>query len=258
MLATHKGRETLEARGAPVWQAWMSGGRYREAAHEVADKCADIIVFGLDIDTAQEQQSDRDDPLDLAQYPEVAALMTHIDGKLLDAIGRLWYRGKGLSAPVETVLMSPPKIRGWQRGEQLAWDEVYTCVRQDLYAFDAHVYEALDFYCPIPSCDCAEVNLHFEPVHPDGARSPGHVNVHLAGRIRLEPETHGDLTRLEQLWAAFCQRHPRYLERLSHRDTLIKATGERLVGPATAEPKVGRNDPCPCGSRKKYKKCCGA
>ena len=25
-----------------------------------------------------------------------------------------------------------------------------------------------------------------------------------------------------------------------------------------AEPKIGRNDPCPCGSGKKYKKCCGA
>ena len=24
-----------------------------------------------------------------------------------------------------------------------------------------------------------------------------------------------------------------------------------------AEAKVGRNDPCPCGSGKKYKKCCG-
>ncbi|WP_422468151.1 SEC-C metal-binding domain-containing protein, partial [Endozoicomonas sp. ALC013] len=22
-------------------------------------------------------------------------------------------------------------------------------------------------------------------------------------------------------------------------------------------PKVGRNDPCPCGSGRKYKKCCG-
>jgi uncharacterized protein YecA (UPF0149 family) len=28
--------------------------------------------------------------------------------------------------------------------------------------------------------------------------------------------------------------------------------------PAVApQQKVGRNDPCPCGSRKKYKKCCG-
>lgn len=23
------------------------------------------------------------------------------------------------------------------------------------------------------------------------------------------------------------------------------------------QPKIGRNDPCPCGSGKKYKKCCG-
>ena len=27
--------------------------------------------------------------------------------------------------------------------------------------------------------------------------------------------------------------------------------------PAVAEPGAGRNDPCPCGSGKKYKKCCG-
>jgi preprotein translocase subunit SecA len=27
--------------------------------------------------------------------------------------------------------------------------------------------------------------------------------------------------------------------------------------PVSTEPKVGRNDPCPCGSGKKYKKCCG-
>ena len=27
--------------------------------------------------------------------------------------------------------------------------------------------------------------------------------------------------------------------------------------PVKAQPKVGRNDPCPCGSGKKYKNCCG-
>jgi preprotein translocase subunit SecA len=30
------------------------------------------------------------------------------------------------------------------------------------------------------------------------------------------------------------------------------------VEQAHAEKPVGRNDPCPCGSGKKYKKCCGA
>lgn len=37
--------------------------------------------------------------------------------------------------------------------------------------------------------------------------------------------------------------------------------GQEEVRPVTVRregPKIGRNDPCPCGSGKKYKKCCGA
>lgn len=34
--------------------------------------------------------------------------------------------------------------------------------------------------------------------------------------------------------------------------------GHELLKPITRQaPKVGRNDPCPCGSQKKFKKCCG-
>jgi len=33
---------------------------------------------------------------------------------------------------------------------------------------------------------------------------------------------------------------------------------DALVAMAHSLPNPGRNDPCPCGSRKKYKKCCGA
>ena len=35
--------------------------------------------------------------------------------------------------------------------------------------------------------------------------------------------------------------------------------GEQIAGPPIVRdgPKVGRNDPCPCGSGKKFKKCCG-
>jgi len=34
-------------------------------------------------------------------------------------------------------------------------------------------------------------------------------------------------------------------------------TRERVAEPVRKGPKVGRNDPCPCGSGKKYKHCCG-
>jgi len=32
---------------------------------------------------------------------------------------------------------------------------------------------------------------------------------------------------------------------------------ERKIEPIRVEKKIGRNDPCPCGSGKKYKQCCG-
>jgi len=37
-----------------------------------------------------------------------------------------------------------------------------------------------------------------------------------------------------------------------------KAEGQRPQGTVHRDAKVGRNDPCPCGSGKKYKKCHGA
>ena len=40
----------------------------------------------------------------------------------------------------------------------------------------------------------------------------------------------------------------------------ILSRGEDTAAPTTVKreaAKVGRNDPCPCGSGKKYKKCCG-
>ena len=41
-----------------------------------------------------------------------------------------------------------------------------------------------------------------------------------------------------------------------HRKVLYK--GQKASGTYVREQKIGRNDPCPCGSGKKYKKCCGA
>jgi preprotein translocase subunit SecA len=43
----------------------------------------------------------------------------------------------------------------------------------------------------------------------------------------------------------------------SHGDAEGRPEKPAAKAPAKAGPKVGRNDPCPCGSGKKYKKCHG-
>ncbi len=38
---------------------------------------------------------------------------------------------------------------------------------------------------------------------------------------------------------------------------LTRKEREADIQPIRTEPKIQRNEPCPCGSGKKYKKCCG-
>ncbi len=40
------------------------------------------------------------------------------------------------------------------------------------------------------------------------------------------------------------------------RQAELAPEGKRIKGPVVLPPKVGRNDLCPCGSGRKYKKCC--
>jgi hypothetical protein len=37
----------------------------------------------------------------------------------------------------------------------------------------------------------------------------------------------------------------------------VHTAGQRTPAPIRATPRPGRNDPCPCGSEQKYKRCCG-
>ncbi len=46
-------------------------------------------------------------------------------------------------------------------------------------------------------------------------------------------------------------------QRLAAQNAGRAASAPRKAAPVKAGPKIGRNDPCPCGSGKKYKNCCG-
>ncbi|MFH1935153.1 MAG: PBPRA1643 family SWIM/SEC-C metal-binding motif protein [Pseudomonadota bacterium] len=54
-------------------------------------------------------------------------------------------------------------------------------------------------------------------------------------------------------WTAVIGIEPDKLEDISEVQRLLNPPKPKQAGP-----KVGRNDPCPCGSGKKFKKCCMA
>lgn len=79
--------------------------------------------------------------------------------------------------------------------------------------------------------------------------------------LRLGDETGFEITRKEgdaQRWLdavvpSLAAIHAHWLERQSARPTIASHAPMRREAP-----KVGRNDPCHCGSGRKYKKCCGS
>lgn len=52
--------------------------------------------------------------------------------------------------------------------------------------------------------------------------------------------------------------HFEHIEHMARKPRRSPASGSRPAGQASRPLKVGRNDPCPCGNGKKYKKCHGA
>jgi SWIM/SEC-C metal-binding protein len=60
----------------------------------------------------------------------------------------------------------------------------------------------------------------------------------------------------EHGWRIIVGIEPDETEDLSDLERLIDGPRPRKSA-SGSEPRIGRNEPCPCGSGKKYKKCCG-
>jgi SEC-C motif-containing protein len=86
--------------------------------------------------------------------------------------------------------------------------------------------------------------------------------------VRTEDGGIGDTTGIVEFKAYYLPKNAETAEEVEHHeiaefrredDTWYFWEGKTIGPPPVTreEPKIGRNDPCPCGSGKKYKKCCG-
>jgi hypothetical protein len=121
-------------------------------------------------------------------------------------------------------------------------------------------YGLVESYCPDPDCDCQRVMLNVveeeRPLNRQ-CRYAGDLMRLVQELVLSDPAYVARLKRHYALVkrAAADPGHPAYQELQA---AIEKEEGEppvRIPGP---EPqRVGRNDPCPCGSGKKFKRCCG-
>ncbi|MFC1609569.1 SEC-C metal-binding domain-containing protein [Myxococcota bacterium] len=200
----------------------------------------------------------------------LAPLRDAIDGQLLDDFAKLWLRLKDESRDFD---QPHPEIAldEWQPGDSLVYEEVYPVPRIDGYRVGDTLYDVVDLYCPNPDCDCDEVTVAFVSATAEKDEDAGSVTVNLkTGSVTFKHETDNE-SLVRSLWRRFVERH-RGISILAERQQRMREQGEELMrrhrqsaakNPERVSPprnhsprKIGRNEPCPCGSGKKYKKCC--
>ena len=130
---------------------------------------------------------------------------------------------------------------------------------------DGVEYVVLDQYCVKQRCGCTDAHLSLLPIN-DGAGAPdttGSIDVNyrtkIWERVADEPPPCDVATfrrlmegALPDLYAKLRSRHERLCAIYAH----ARKCARPVVADSLSEQSVGRNDPCPCGSAKKFKKCC--
>ncbi len=239
VLSTPGKREMLLDRGRPVAEAWRGrSGRYCQAARDLQG----VTAFTIDLDTHALFPPVGNVPLDAAAHPEVPEIADRVDDEVLDAIARLWHRGKGKEPPREPGAGGAEiEVEGWRPGDTVVWKDARPALRGDTYVFGERIFEAVEIYCVEPDCDCEEVIVDFRSIVPRGAPHPGYVKIR-GGEATRYPSHERHNGRLNELWDAYGRRHPRQRERFARRSATMHGLAGRIVA-ARPRPKGGRNAP---------------
>ena len=222
---------------------------------------------GVDLDAVaiDEHFRNRSPPEDVAFAERVVAAMDAADFELLSTIHA------GLKNRI-CEEAKPSEINAkfdFDAIEQSGILQAYTDVLPFGDTFRVNVggveYLVLDLYCVRPGCRCTDTHLNLFPATGNGetAGSIGAVQVDYdaarwervagerlpcgAGEFKLIMESTNP-----GLYTTLRARHRKMHAIYAHNRKRELSALSSEVGPGPA----GRNDPCPCGSGKKYKKCC--
>lgn len=252
---------------------------YDRACTDVDCPCRDATLvcdcdgLGFEVDTdvdhwrLQAVKPDRSDVRELAE-----ALLQGV----VQTVGRQikWkFEQKYADQRVEAHRMPAQAVRG---GEVISLLQVVSGtprpteefgVSYGLFEVDGRSFVTDVYYCANPKCGCREAHPMFLEFWSDPkAKIEGQVGIlHLSwgfdGRTEILEKEHLSQEQAEHLIRAWTRKHPK-MDTFKAEYAQAKQIGRRSLRDAAPAPaasaKPGRNDPCPCGSGKKYKRCCGA
>jgi len=157
-------------------------------------------------------------------------------------------------------------------GTMVGYTEIFPFAHRFEFLFRDAGWFVGDQYCVAESCPCRNAALTFVGVPRDagpdlklrGEDQPTIFYDYTLGRMeRTACTPRAGQPEITELLNALKIVHPTLNAELRKRHQKLRvlfhrAVAEEAAGLVRREPKVGRNDPCPCGSGRKFKKCCGA
>ena len=196
------------------------------------------------------------------QDPELMSRLTkEVKGDLFEVMKRRWRMAKKIYRDQWRKM----DWSWWEDGLMVGWNEVFPDDPDLIFDSAGKRYWIRDLYCINPKCSCMDAILSFTEIgNKKKYKELGSMAFDLkAFRINDIQAVGTSSDELMRLWKVF-QKESRVKKNLRSRQKEMKGVGKEIAAlsfknkPATlrASSKVGRNDPCPCGSGKKYKKCC--
>ena len=151
-----------------------------------------------------------------------------------------------------------------KEGLMYAYNDVLPYGDQLLVTIDGRNCIIFDQYCLLPKCSCTDTHLNIMLAETLGEAGEELCSVSLkyAKKSWKAFEGSSDPVSVKAVRTAIEDQIPDFYQRLRKRHLKLKGIyahcKKRNFAPKQPiqVPKVGRNDPCPCGSGKKYKKCC--
>jgi hypothetical protein len=157
----------------------------------------------------------------------------------------------------------------------IQYQEVFPYARTIRFETEGRLWVVFERYCSNPDCDCTTVLLDIARIDP-GQVQQRHRAVqegdvtgiewdYAAGRLKTRKPGPAGSPSPARLLQALKAANPDLEQRVRRRQGVLRQLHAKArskppqtrVEPSRPPPKVGRNDPCPCGSGLKFKKCCG-
>ena len=165
-------------------------------------------------------------------------------------------------------------------GMMAGYGEVFPFAESFTFSTDEGSYVVDDQYCVQPDCKCNDAVLCFfllprdNPTDHSKADRNADQPLSVAAAVRydlrhrtweIEDDPPVSPSTARKLQSALEEARPDFPAVLTSRRHQLRRLFKRWIArsgqprslPAVSAPKISRNQPCPCGSGKKYKRCCG-